>query len=169
MDGVVADGEADYRSDEHAWLLRQAALLRAGRLKSVDSENLAEFLEDMAKRDVREVGSRLVVLLHHLLKFQVQPERATPGALPVHPGGARCALPGRGTPAAHGLTARARAAPIARCSPSPRAPRSPAPSGWSPPPTGSPRRSRWPCWSGAATPSMRRPPAASRSRWWSRI
>ena len=76
MDGAVADRDADYDADEHAWLLRQADLLRSGRLASLDSANLAEFLEDMAKRDRREVAARLRLLLVHMLKFLVQPERA---------------------------------------------------------------------------------------------
>jgi len=78
MDGVVPDRERHlYETDEHAWLLRQADALRARRLASIDAENLAVFLEDIAKRDRREVAARLRVLLVHLLKFQVQPERAT--------------------------------------------------------------------------------------------
>jgi hypothetical protein len=78
MDGVVPDRDGQlYETDEHAWLLRQAEALRDRRLASLDADNLAEFLEDMAKRDRREVGARLRVLLVHLLKFRVQPERAT--------------------------------------------------------------------------------------------
>jgi hypothetical protein len=78
MDGAVAERDADYHTDEHAWLLQQAAALRARRLSALDAENLAEFLEDMARSEVREVAARLRVLYLHLLKFRVQPERATP-------------------------------------------------------------------------------------------
>lgn len=76
MDGVVREREAEYRTDEHAWLLRQAELLRDGRLTALDTAHLAEFLEDMAKRDTREVASRLRLLLVRMLKFRTQPERA---------------------------------------------------------------------------------------------
>jgi uncharacterized membrane protein YheB (UPF0754 family) len=76
MDGVVAERDAEYRTDEHAWLLRQADLLRHRSLTALDSDNLAEFLEDMAKRDLREVASRLRLLMVHMLKFRVKPERA---------------------------------------------------------------------------------------------
>jgi hypothetical protein len=41
----------------------------------MDYQNLSEYLADMAKRDRREVFSRLVVLLTHLLKWEHQPER----------------------------------------------------------------------------------------------
>ncbi len=64
-----------YETDETAWLERTAELLRAGRLSEVDTQNLAEYLTDMAKRDRQEVFSRLVVVLAHLLKWQFQPDR----------------------------------------------------------------------------------------------
>ena len=61
--------------DETAWLDRTAEMVRRGRFDEVDAEALAEYLEDMARRDRREVYSRLVVLLAHLLKWKQQPER----------------------------------------------------------------------------------------------
>jgi len=64
-----------YEADETAWLEETAALVRAGRLGEIDPDTLAEYLTDMAKRDRREVFSRLVVLLTHLLKWEYQPDR----------------------------------------------------------------------------------------------
>lgn len=64
-----------YDLDETAWLETTAELVRHGQLESVDGTALAEYLTDMAKRDRREVFSRLVVLLSHLLKWEYQPER----------------------------------------------------------------------------------------------
>jgi hypothetical protein len=61
--------------DETAWLETTADLLRQGQLDAVDLDILAEYLLDMAKRDRREVFSRLVVLLSHLLKWEYQPDR----------------------------------------------------------------------------------------------
>ena len=76
MDGTVAEtGPVDHDSDEHAWLREQARLLRGHRFDKVDHVHLAELLDDMAKRDVRDVSSRLVQLLMHLLKFTCQPDR----------------------------------------------------------------------------------------------
>ena len=63
-----------YEQDETAWLDATAELLRDGRLDQVDTHTLAEYLTDMAKRDRREVYSRLVVLLAHLLKWEYQPD-----------------------------------------------------------------------------------------------
>lgn len=65
---------AVYAADETAWLEQSAELLRGGRLDQLDPETLAEYLTDMAKRDRREVFSRLVVLLAHLLKWEYQPD-----------------------------------------------------------------------------------------------
>lgn len=63
-----------YLRDETAWLEATAELVRAGRLDLIDSASLAEYLDDMAKRDRKEVTSRLVVLLMHLLKWAYQPD-----------------------------------------------------------------------------------------------
>ncbi len=64
-----------YDADETGWLEATADLIRRGRLDEVDPGTLAEYLEDMAKRDRREVFSRLVVLLAHRLKWDHQPDR----------------------------------------------------------------------------------------------
>lgn len=63
-----------FERDETAWLEAIADLIRQGRLDEVDYPNLAEYLTDLARRDRREVESRLIVLLAHLLKWNVQPE-----------------------------------------------------------------------------------------------
>lgn len=63
-----------YETDETAWLEVAADLIRGGRLTEIDLHTLAEYLNDMAKRDRREVFSRLVVLLCHLLKWEFQPD-----------------------------------------------------------------------------------------------
>jgi hypothetical protein len=61
-----------YQSDETAWLEIMASLAAEGRLSEMDCSNLSEYLADMSKRDRREVFSRLVVLLVHLLKWEHQ-------------------------------------------------------------------------------------------------
>src|SRR5947208_1378077 len=64
-----------YAEDETAWLEAMAALIRRRDLAALDLDNLSEYLTDMARRDRREVKSRLVALLSHLLKWQFQPEK----------------------------------------------------------------------------------------------
>ncbi len=63
-----------YEQDETAWLEAMSELIRLGRLDEVDYSNLAEYLADMARRDRREVESRLTVLITHALKWVHQPD-----------------------------------------------------------------------------------------------
>lgn len=64
-----------YEIDETAWLEVMAELAASGRPEDLDLPNLSGYLADMARRDRREVFSRLVVLLAHLLKSAHQPDR----------------------------------------------------------------------------------------------
>lgn len=64
-----------YEQDETAWLEAMAELIRLGHLGEVDYHNLAEYLADMARRDRREVESRLITLLTHILKWRHQSAR----------------------------------------------------------------------------------------------
>jgi len=66
-----------YEADETAWLEATADFVRESRWDQVDSQLLAEYLTDMAKRDRREVDSRLIVLIVHVLKWIHQPGRRT--------------------------------------------------------------------------------------------
>ena len=64
-----------YNTDFHAWTREQAALLKSGRLAEIDMNHLIEEIESMGKNERRELKSRLVILIMHLLKWQIQPER----------------------------------------------------------------------------------------------
>ena len=64
-----------YELDFAAWAERNAELLRAGRFSEVDLENVAEEIEDLARRKRDALASRLARLVQHLLKWQFQPER----------------------------------------------------------------------------------------------
>lgn len=68
---------AHYDQDEFGWLLEQADLLRDGRLDEIDRVSLVEFLTEMARNKKHEFRSAMIVLLQHLLKVAVQPERIT--------------------------------------------------------------------------------------------
>jgi len=52
--------------------------LRNGMWHDVDTEHLAEELEDMGKREKRALRSGTVVLLVHLLKYTYQPKHRSP-------------------------------------------------------------------------------------------
>jgi hypothetical protein len=62
-----------YETDFYEWTLNQGAILRrlaAERSNSeLDLENLAEEVESMAGSDRRELGSRLRIILIHLVKL----------------------------------------------------------------------------------------------------
>jgi hypothetical protein len=69
---------ARYNTDFYGWALRQAGLLRNEEYAELDIDNLIEEIEAMAKRDRRELFSRLKVILAHLLKWQYQPSQRSP-------------------------------------------------------------------------------------------
>jgi hypothetical protein len=66
-----------YGADEVAWLDAMAELIGARQLRDLDYRNLKAFLEDLSKRDRREVESRLQVLLMHVLKWRYQKKKRT--------------------------------------------------------------------------------------------
>jgi hypothetical protein len=61
--------------DFYAWLLRQADALRNSRFPLLDRDGLAEELEAMAASEKRELKSRLIILMAHLLKWQWAEQR----------------------------------------------------------------------------------------------
>jgi len=61
-----------YETDYWLWTQHNIKLLRQGKLNKIDIEHIIEELEDMGKSTRRELASRLIVLLAHLLKWQYQ-------------------------------------------------------------------------------------------------
>jgi hypothetical protein len=64
-----------YEQDFAQWAEHNAALLREGRYEDADIEHIVEELEEMGRSERGEAWSRLRVLLLHLAKWQIQPER----------------------------------------------------------------------------------------------
>jgi hypothetical protein len=64
-----------YEEDFVAWLEDQAVRARRGEVEGLDLENIAEELEGLARSDRREIRSCLTVLLTHLLKCLMQPQK----------------------------------------------------------------------------------------------
>jgi len=75
LDKTAADLAGLYDEDFFEWTRRSAELLRAGRFDQADIEHIAEEIEDMGKRDLKEMNSRVQVLVAHLLKWQLQPAK----------------------------------------------------------------------------------------------
>lgn len=61
-----------YYQDFQKWIYSQINLLRAGKTDEIDVAHLIDELEDMGKSNARELESRLMILLAHLLKWQFQ-------------------------------------------------------------------------------------------------
>lgn len=63
-----------YDSDFCLWAEQQAALLRAGKFKALDVDNLIREVESMLKSERRAVETDLVIIFKTLLKYEFQPE-----------------------------------------------------------------------------------------------
>jgi hypothetical protein len=62
-----------YEQDFYSWIQHHIALLKGSCFDEIDVDNLIEELEGMAKKDERELISRLIILMAHLLKWHYQP------------------------------------------------------------------------------------------------
>jgi hypothetical protein len=65
--------DSAYDADFCAWAVAQANLLRAGRLAEADIAHIAEEIEDLAKRDRRELASRVRTVMEHQLRLTASP------------------------------------------------------------------------------------------------
>lgn len=68
MTQTIAPPSTLYDRDLNLWLGEAIAKLKAGDFHNLDVENLIEELEGLAGRDRREIDSRLITLLEHILK-----------------------------------------------------------------------------------------------------
>jgi hypothetical protein len=60
-------------ADLYSWALRQAELLRAGRVSEIDPAGIAEEIDDVGDEQYDKLESALRVLMLHLLKWDHQP------------------------------------------------------------------------------------------------
>ena len=72
---AMSRAEALYDRDLFEWTQENARLLEEGWSADTDLVHIAEELEHMGKRDQRAVENRLEVLIRHLLKWQIRPEK----------------------------------------------------------------------------------------------
>jgi hypothetical protein len=63
------------RDDLYSWAVRQAELLRAGRLSEIDPVAIAEEIDDVGGEEYYRLESALRVVMLHLLKWDHQRER----------------------------------------------------------------------------------------------
>ncbi|MEA5576014.1 DUF29 domain-containing protein [Anabaena sp. UHCC 0451] len=64
-----------YDQDFYLWTKAIVEQLQENRFNEIDIPNLIEEIESMGRSEKRELKSRLIVLLMHLLKWQYQPEK----------------------------------------------------------------------------------------------
>ena len=62
-----------YEQDFVGWLNTQAELLKTGKVNELDIKNLVEEIEAMGRSEKRELESRMIILVMHLLKWTFQP------------------------------------------------------------------------------------------------
>ncbi|HAC65776.1 MAG TPA: DUF29 domain-containing protein [Cyanothece sp. UBA12306] len=59
-----------YEEDFNLWIEYTIKLLKETRFEKVDLDNLIEEIEAMGRREKRELESRLITIIEHLLKLQ---------------------------------------------------------------------------------------------------
>ena len=59
-----------YEQDFYLWIQTTVKLLSEGKLKELDIEHLIEEIDSMGRREKKELKTRLIVLIEHLLKLQ---------------------------------------------------------------------------------------------------
>lgn len=64
-----------YEKDFYQWIDKNIELLKQRKFAELDIDILIDELESMVKRDKRELLSRLMVLIAHLLKWEFQAEQ----------------------------------------------------------------------------------------------
>ncbi|CAD0219565.1 MULTISPECIES: DUF29 domain-containing protein [Planktothrix] len=64
-----------YEQDFYLWIETTVQQLKENKFNEIDIPNLIEEIESMGRSEKRELKSRLIVLLMHLLKWHYQPEK----------------------------------------------------------------------------------------------
>lgn len=75
MDTQSLQPQTLYEQDFYLWTQTIVQQLREHKLNEIDLPNLIEEIESMGRSEKRELKSRLIVLLMHLIKWQYQPEK----------------------------------------------------------------------------------------------
>ncbi|MEY8768775.1 DUF29 domain-containing protein, partial [Francisella philomiragia] len=68
-----------YEKDFYKWTLQTAQMLKEKSFTKIDIKHLIEEVESMGASDYRELRSRLIILIAHLLKWEYQPKERSSG------------------------------------------------------------------------------------------
>ncbi len=74
----AAGSSRPYEADYYGWIEDQVALLKAGRLSEIDTQNIAEEIRDIASREYDKLENAARALIYNLLKWELQPDRRSP-------------------------------------------------------------------------------------------
>jgi len=72
---AIAMSNLLYETDFYEWISQTVNQLKERQFEKVDWENLIEEIESMGRSEKRELASRLVILLTHVLKWLYQPSK----------------------------------------------------------------------------------------------
>ena len=91
LDRTVKAGRI-YEADLYGWVEDQVALLKANEVGSIDASHITRELDDLGRSEFDKLVGAIRVVLHHLLKWDHQPDRrsrswATPRSRPRNPAG----------------------------------------------------------------------------------
>jgi len=75
VDNAQKPASRRYETDYFGWIEDQIALLRAGRLSEIDTQNIAEEIKDIGTRQYDMLENAARALIYNLLKWDLQPER----------------------------------------------------------------------------------------------
>lgn len=67
---LTTNNKALYEQDFYLWIQITVKLLEEGKLEQLDIDNLIEEVDSMGRREKKELKTRLIVLIEHLLKLQ---------------------------------------------------------------------------------------------------
>ncbi|OIP73326.1 MAG: hypothetical protein AUK43_00240 [Oscillatoriales cyanobacterium CG2_30_40_61] len=66
---TLSQNNSLYEQDYYLWLLQTSKLLQEGKLNQVDINSLIEEIDSMGRSEKKEIKSRLIILIEHLLKL----------------------------------------------------------------------------------------------------
>jgi hypothetical protein len=75
LDRKTAKVGRAYDADLYGWVEDQVALLKANEVGSIDASHITQELDDLGRSEFDKLVSAIRVVLHHLLKWDHQPER----------------------------------------------------------------------------------------------
>lgn len=70
MQKSISSNQNLYEQDFYQWIQKTATLLKEKQFEQVDWENVIEEIESMGRSEKKELQSRLITIIEHLLKLQ---------------------------------------------------------------------------------------------------